>query len=337
MWVGAKWAAFKVQWETIKGKLCNAWVNVKNSVIGAWNRFVDWKNAKWADMQAKWGKIKEGLTAAWIAIKNKVIEAWNRFIDWKNATWDSIKGKWESIKSNLSGIWDTVKTSISDAWNAVSQWWTNSGIGSEVWRVWSTVKTYLLDNIWTPIATAISNAWDNVSDFLGPILETVWGDVATWFDTNVATPIGSFFKSMVNAIIDAMNWLIRKLNSLGHIKWDEVKVLGVTIIPKVDTTLFRIPEIAHITATGMFDVPKGDLFLSREAGPELVGRIGGHNSVVNNEQIVESVSNGVRDVNAEQNELLREQNRLPPCSAVCWKGIHIPIPIMHWRQRSCMP
>ena len=37
----------------------------------------------------------------------------------------------------------------------------------------------------------------------------------------------------------------------------------------------------------------GQLFIAREAGPELVGTIGSRNAVVNNNQIVESVSTGV--------------------------------------------
>jgi hypothetical protein len=37
----------------------------------------------------------------------------------------------------------------------------------------------------------------------------------------------------------------------------------------------------------------GEFFIAREAGPELVGRIGGRNAVVNNDQIVSAVSRGV--------------------------------------------
>lgn len=37
----------------------------------------------------------------------------------------------------------------------------------------------------------------------------------------------------------------------------------------------------------------GQLFLARESGPELVGSIGGHTAVANNDQIVEAVSEGV--------------------------------------------
>ena len=35
------------------------------------------------------------------------------------------------------------------------------------------------------------------------------------------------------------------------------------------------------------------MFVAREAGPELVGTIGGHTAVMNNDQIVSSVSDGV--------------------------------------------
>jgi hypothetical protein len=35
------------------------------------------------------------------------------------------------------------------------------------------------------------------------------------------------------------------------------------------------------------------MFVAREAGPELVGSIGNRNAVVNNDQIVDSVSQGV--------------------------------------------
>ena len=44
-------------------------------------------------------------------------------------------------------------------------------------------------------------------------------------------------------------------------------------------------------ASGGF--PRGQMFIAREAGPELVGTLGGHTAVMNNDQIVASVSAGV--------------------------------------------
>lgn len=51
-------------------------------------------------------------------------------------------------------------------------------------------------------------------------------------------------------------------------------------------------NIAHY-AVGTENAPAGQLFIAREAGPELVGTIVGHTSVMNNDQIVASVSDGV--------------------------------------------
>lgn len=60
----------------------------------------------------------------------------------------------------------------------------------------------------------------------------------------------------------------------------------------------------HGYANGGF--PKvGEMFYARESGPELVGKIGNRSAVVNNQQIVDSVSNGVSRANDEINSLLR--------------------------------
>lgn len=57
-------------------------------------------------------------------------------------------------------------------------------------------------------------------------------------------------------------------------------------------------------------VDNGQMFIAREAGPEMVGTIGNKTSVANNEQIVDGIAQGVSDANNEQNALLREQNNL---------------------------
>ena len=61
-------------------------------------------------------------------------------------------------------------------------------------------------------------------------------------------------------------------------------------------------------------VDSGQLFIAREAGPEMVGTIGGSTAVANNDQIVAGIQHGVQSgmaqANAEQNELLRQQNSI---------------------------
>ena len=54
----------------------------------------------------------------------------------------------------------------------------------------------------------------------------------------------------------------------------------------------------------------GQLFYAREAGPELVGTLRGHTAVMNNDQIVASVSAGVAKAGQAQVEVLRQQNQI---------------------------
>ena len=69
------------------------------------------------------------------------------------------------------------------------------------------------------------------------------------------------------------------------------------------------PFGVKLYASGGFPT-EGQLFMAREAGPELVGTIGGRTAVANNDQIIAGVASGVSAGQAEQNALLRKQNDL---------------------------
>ena len=79
-------------------------------------------------------------------------------------------------------------------------------------------------------------------------------------------------------------------------EWSGVKLIA-------DISLPRIPKYQ----TGGF--PEDGLFFANHN--ELVGKFSnGQTAVANNEQIISGITRGVRDANAEQNTLLREQNAL---------------------------
>lgn len=67
------------------------------------------------------------------------------------------------------------------------------------------------------------------------------------------------------------------------------------------------------------------LFIAREAGPELVGTLGNHTAVMNNDQIVSSVSDGVAmavsSVMAQEIQVLRQQNEY--LSVIASKNVSI--------------
>lgn len=82
---------------------------------------------------------------------------------------------------------------------------------------------------------------------------------------------------------------------------------ALTAQKKADGGIFKNGKWRPVTAAangGAFNT--GQMFIAREAGPELVGTIGGHTAVMNNDQIVSSVAAGVASANSTQNSLLRQ-------------------------------
>lgn len=130
--------------------------------------------------------------------------------------------------------------------------------------------------------------------------ETAWG-----VDDN---PITQFVKKMVNGIVKVINWAIDGINEMFHIQFDGLVIGGIEIIPAFNKKLINIPKIPLMAEGGFPE--QGQMFIAREAGAEMVGNIGRRTAVANNDQIVSGIAGGVAQANAEQNELLREQNSL---------------------------
>lgn len=196
----------------------------------------------------------------------------------------------------------------------------------------------LLTGSWIPLAVAgvialVAWFWDSISAWFTELgtwlgekmsgvaesVKTGWDTVATWFETNVTGPIATFFTNAINGIIDGINWVIGKLNGM-HITIPPIEIPTITMFGKEvfsGTTLWGgvtlgIPQINTIPRIGEYAEggfpPVGQMFIAREAGPEMVGTLNGHNAVANNDQIVSGIASGVAAANAEQNALLREQN-----------------------------
>lgn len=111
--------------------------------------------------------------------------------------------------------------------------------------------------------------------------------------SNLISEIGKIFSgsSLYNIGSSAIQSLSRGISSihisLPHISWSWNNF-------KVGNSSFSLPSFGiDWYANGGFP-GAGDLFMANEDGPEMVGRMGSKNAVVNNNQIVESVSSGVK-------------------------------------------
>ena len=96
----------------------------------------------------------------------------------------------------------------------------------------------------------------------------------------------------VNLLIDAVNYVISKMGAI-------LALMGISIPQVGHVNLDRVPLI-EVPAYELGGLPDyGELFLARESGPELVGQIGRQTAVVNNDQIVSGITNGVREGNGD--------------------------------------
>ena len=113
----------------------------------------------------------------------------------------------------------------------------------------------------------------------------------------------------------------------GGIQWwkdmigtwgDSDKSAGTKVLESIKHTLWDLSPIGALVnlgkkifgfADGGFP-DAGQLFIAREAGAEMVGSLGGHTAVANNDQIVEGIREGVEAAMERQNQLLRRQNEL---------------------------
>ena len=255
------------------------------------------------------------------------------------------KGLWESVSIFFVDLWEDIK----EIWNSAPTWfdenviqpivgffeglWEDvSGFFVDLWEdikgVWETVATWFDENVIQPIVGFFEGLWEDVSGIFVDLWEDikgVWETVATWFDENVIQPIVGFFEGLwegikgvingilagveavVNGFVAAINWIIDGLNKISFDVPDWVpgiggKTLGFNIKHVAEVSLPRLEKGGLVNA--------GQLFIANEAGPELVGQYGNKSAVMNNEQIVRSVSDGVYAANAEQTALIREQNNL---------------------------
>ena len=126
------------------------------------------------------------------------------------------------------------------------------------------------------------------------------GSVSSAFSSMLNTML-SRFETFISRIRSALNTTLSNLSrSMSSVKVSAAGKVTYSNMSPVYITRF---------ATGGFP-DMGQLFLAREAGPELVGTMGGRTAVANNEQIEQGIYRATYDANSEQNALLREQNDL---------------------------
>ena len=187
--------------------------------------------------------------------------------------------------------WDEISAFFVNLWNIIVEWFSG---------VWESVSSFFI-SLWDGVVSVFNNvvnwikqAWSDIGDFF----RRLWTNIANGF-VNVINGIITGFESFINFFVKGLNMIIGGMNKISFDVPDWVpgiggKKFGFNIGYISEVQFGRIPTLAEGG-----QVENGQLFIAREAGAELVGNIGGKTSVANNDQIIEGISNGVREANGD--------------------------------------
>lgn len=230
---------------------------------------------------------------------NLGVEFWAKVKQSIEDAWPSVKSWWGNTTASEK-IQVGVKL-VKDSWNSVKDWIGKIPVVSQAINLikssWSTVKQWI-GNIPT-LSQAIQLAkskWSSIKNWIGSIpvvnqavglIKSGWKTVKRWIGNIPVLSAG--IKLVKSGWTSVKKWLGSLNFKLGFtlpkigINWGTKEVLGFKI---------SYPKSFYTYAKGGFpDI--GEMFVAREAGPEMVGKIGNKTTVANNQQIVEGISEGV--------------------------------------------
>ena len=288
------------------------WFEAKNEISGGKSGVFSKGGKNLAE--GLFGGASDKLTADKTSWTDWSIWPWNWF-EAKNEISGGKSGVFSKGGKNIAdGLLDGVTTNIKqndyDGVFGKLKTWFNSLFGtngSKNSSVFSSFGKLLAGGLKDGVdGGVVKSTYDTIFGRVGDSLSSIKSTIV-----NTINSIIGFFEKMANGAIDGVNALVRKLNtfSIDVPDW-------ITDMTGMDKFGFNLPELSHVSlprvqlkAEGGF-VDRGEMFIAREAGAEMVGAIGRRTAVANNDQIVEGIASGVAEANHESNTLLREQNTL---------------------------
>ena len=270
----------------------------------------------WEIIEEVWGIVSDWFDVEVVQpVSEFFTELWETVKGAALSTWESIKSAYNTAKTwfdttliqplvtGFTGLWSSISQLAFDAWEGIK---TAYGVAT-TWFNEKLVQplSKLLSGLWGGFLQGAKDAWDGVKTVFGKVssffretFEKAWQGIVNVFSvageifTDIKNGILTAFKSVVNGLIKGLNNTISiPFNGINNALWTikNIKILGLT--PFANLRTISVPSIPYLAEGGV--VAAGQMFVANEAGPELVGNVGRKTTVMNNDQIVDSVSRGV--------------------------------------------
>ena len=161
--------------------------------------------------------------------------------------------------------------------------------GGDIGKAWSKIWDGVVDvakGLWGILYHPFKNFTEGIMGFL----DDLWGDVTEIFSIKkwkklITDAVGTIKDNLKLPSFPSISLSVTWDKNVGAVKKAVYEALGLEGWPKLKWSKYAMGGMPSM----------GEMFIAREAGPELVGRIGNRSAVVNNDQIVEAVSRGVYD------------------------------------------
>ena len=280
------------------------WTDVCDLASAAWDSIVDYFSPAFDWFSELFGNIFQTLSdifynigviakGCWEIIK----AAWSVVTQWFNTTIIT------PVRNFFTNLWNGIQTAAVNAWNGIKSVYTtiSSWFNTVIIQPVSTFFT----NLWNGFINGAKNAWDGVKQVFGTVatffhdtFKDAWEGIVKVFSVagnifvNIRDGIVTAFKSIVNSIIGGINQVVSiPFNAINSALYTlrNISILGLS--PFTGIRSISVPSIPYLAEGGI--VSSGQVFVANEAGPELVANVGRKTAVMNNDQIVESVSRGV--------------------------------------------
>lgn len=286
-------SALKLWWGDIKSSVGDFVNGVKLSIDETKESFI----SKWNTAKSKFGEIKADVGAKFDTAADKVNS-------WKATAAEKLKGAkaavagavdngfdWGTLKNNVVNKIGTVGSKIGGILNDEKNYWKGNkkSINSKIIRKIGTVKSKI---------GADPNSIKTMRQKIQNGLQGIQVSVTT---TNTDGTVTQQTRADGN---NSIHWAGQKVTIGGYqytlykkgkfLYYNDHQGNPIRYCAAANGGIFTNNRRLPITRYATGGLPKSaEMFIAREAGPELVGRIGSRTAVVNNDQIVASVSEGV--------------------------------------------
>lgn len=260
------WDEIKEATQKLKEKLSDIWNSIKESASTAWG------NIK-TTISSKWNEIKTDVTSKANEVKNSVVSKWSELKS-------SVASKWSEIRSECSTKLNEIRTSISSfSLTSAGSSLVNS-IKSGFSSAWSSFSTL--------VRSSMSSLRQTISSALSSAIQSASSTLSSW-----ASSARSTINSVTSSISRAYSSVSSTVNSLYNSAKSAVSsVLSGSSSSSKKSSYIGLGGIPKYYANGGYP-EDGEMYIAREAGPELVGKVGNRNAVANNEQIYDGIRQGV--------------------------------------------